>query len=114
MRMRSGETLQSYASRCWELYNEIRGGNGQVAVSTFRMGLPQESELRDSLTMKPPEGMHQLMRRIEEHKRLEDDRLQSKGKALATQQYRKDSHPRGYQQRHKSKESTWRLKNLYT
>ena len=51
----------------------------------FRMGLPQESELRDSLTMKLPEGMHQLMRRIEEHKRLEDDRLQSKGKALATQ-----------------------------
>ena len=52
--------------------------------------------------MKPPEGMHQLMR-IEEHKRLEDDQLQSKGKALATQQYRKDSHPRGYQQRHEPK-----------
>ena len=30
---------------------------------------------------KPPEDMRQLMRRIEEYKRLEDDWLQSKEKA---------------------------------
>ena len=30
---------------------------------------------------RPPEDMRQLMRRIEEYKRLEDDRLQSRGKA---------------------------------
>lgn len=35
--------------------------------------------------------MHQLMRRIEEHKRLEDDRLQGKGKAPTSSQYNKDS-----------------------
>ena len=46
------------------------------------MGLPEDSELRKSLTKRPPEDMRQLMRRIEEYKRLEDDRLQSKGKAL--------------------------------
>ena len=45
------------------------------------MGLPEDSELRDSLTRRPPEDMRQLMRHIEEYKRLEDDRLQSKGKA---------------------------------
>ena len=45
------------------------------------MGLPEDSELQESLTRKPPEDMRQLMRRIEEYKRLEDDRLQSKGKA---------------------------------
>ena len=45
------------------------------------MGLPEDSELRDSLTRRPPEDMRQLMRRIEEYKQLEDDQLQSKGKA---------------------------------
>ena len=45
------------------------------------MGLPKDSELRESLTRKPPEDIRQLMRRIEEYKRLDDDRLQSKGKA---------------------------------
>ena len=45
------------------------------------MGLLETSELRDMLTMRPPEDMRQLMRHIEEYKRLEDDWLQSKGKA---------------------------------
>lgn len=93
IRIGSGETFQSYANRYWELYNEIWKGNEQVAVSTFRLELPQESKLRDSLTMWPPENMHQLMRRIEEHKRLEDDRLQGKGKAPTSSQYNKDSRP---------------------
>lgn len=73
MKMGAGESLRSYANRYWELYNEIGGGNEKVAASTFRLGLPQYSELRDSLTMRPPESMHQLMRRIEEYKRWEDD-----------------------------------------
>ena len=52
-----------------------------MAVSTFRLRLAQESELRDSLTMHSLENLHQLMKRIKEHKRLEDDKQQSKGKA---------------------------------
>ena len=81
IKMGVGETLRSYASQYWELYNEIGGGNEKIAASTFRMGLLKNSELRESLTKRPPENMRQLMRRIEEYKRLEDDRLQSKGKA---------------------------------
>ncbi|XP_030970542.1 uncharacterized protein LOC115990915 [Quercus lobata] len=81
IKMRVGETLRSYASRYWELYNEIGEGNKKIAASTFRMGLPEDSELWASLTKRPPEDMRQLMRRIEEYKRLEDDRLQNKGKA---------------------------------
>ena len=46
------------------------------------MGLPKDSELRESLTRKPLEDIRQLMRRIEEYKHLDDDRLPSKGKAL--------------------------------
>ena len=51
------------------------GGNERVAASTFQLGLPEESDLRDSLTMRPPKGMHQLMRRIKKYNKLEDDQL---------------------------------------
>ena len=64
MKMRVRETLRSYASRYWELYNEIGRDNKRVTASTFRMGLPEDSGLRGSLTKKPLEGMRQLMRRI--------------------------------------------------
>ena len=76
-----GETLCNYVSQYWELYNEIGGGNEKITASTFRMGLPENSELQESLTKRPPEDMRKLMRRIEEYKRLENDWLQSKGKA---------------------------------
>ena len=81
MKMRVGETLRSYASRYWELYNEISGGNEKITTSIFRMGLLENSKLWESLTRKPPEDMRQIMRRIGEYKRLKDDQLQSKGKA---------------------------------
>ena len=45
MKMRVGETLRSYASRYWELYNEIGGGNEKIAANTFRMGLFKNLEL---------------------------------------------------------------------
>ena len=91
MKMGAEETLQSYTSRYWELYNEISRGNEKIAVSTFWLGLPEDFELRDSLTKRPPEDMRQLMRRIEEYKRSEDDRQQSKGKALVTKEFRQRS-----------------------
>lgn len=67
-----------------------------MAANTFRLGLPQDSKLQDSLIMKHPKSMHQLMRQIEAYKRLEDDRQQSKGKAPATLHYAKDSRPRDF------------------
>ena len=54
MKMGAAETLWSYAISYWELYNEIGGDNEKVATSTFQMGLPEDFELRESLTMKPP------------------------------------------------------------
>ena len=45
MKMRVGKTLRSYASRYWELYNEIGGGNEKIAANTFRMGLLKNLEL---------------------------------------------------------------------
>ena len=75
MKMGAEETLRSYSSRYWELYNEIGEGNEKIAVSTFRLGLPKDSELQESLTSRPLEDMRQMMRCIEEYKRLEDDPL---------------------------------------
>ena len=97
IKMRVGETLQSYASRYWELYNEIGRGNERIVATTFRIGLPEDSELRESLTKRPLEDMRQLMRRIKEYKRLEDDQQQNKGKAPATTPYSKESQPGGFQ-----------------
>ena len=57
MKMGAGETLRSYASRYWELYNEIGRGNEKIAATTFWIGLLEDSELRDSLTRRPPEDM---------------------------------------------------------
>nr|XP_023884801.1 uncharacterized protein LOC111996991 [Quercus suber] len=57
MKMRVRETLRSYASQYWKLYNEIGGGNEKIVVSIFRMGLPDDSELPELLMRKPPEDM---------------------------------------------------------
>ena len=77
IKMRVGETLRSYADQYWELYNKIGGSNEKIVASTFRMGLPEDSELRELLTKRPPEDMRLLMRRIGKYKCLEDDRLQN-------------------------------------
>ena len=69
MKMGAEETLRSYTSQYWELYNEIDGGNEKIAASTFQLGLLEDSELRESLTRRPPKDMRQLMRCIEEYKR---------------------------------------------
>ena len=50
--MREGETLKTYSNRYWEMYNEIDGDFEDVAISTFKVGLPTEHGLRKSLTGK--------------------------------------------------------------
>ena len=45
MKMRVRETLHSYASLYWELYNEIGEGNEKITIRTFRMGLAEDFEL---------------------------------------------------------------------
>ena len=81
IKIRVGETLRSYANRYLELYNEICGDNEKITASTFKMGLSEDSKLRESLTKRPLEDMRQLMRGIEEYKHFKDDQLQNKGKA---------------------------------
>ncbi|XP_075633845.1 uncharacterized protein LOC142606366 [Castanea sativa] len=80
MAMREGETLKTYSDQYWEMYNEIDGDVEDVAVRTFKVGLPTEHGLRKSLTMKAAVDMRQLMDRIDKYKRVEEDQMQSKGK----------------------------------
>ncbi|XP_065637054.1 uncharacterized protein LOC136070694 [Quercus suber] len=81
MVMREGETLKTYSDRYWEMFNEIDRDFEDVAIRTFKVGLSTEHNLRKSLTMKPARSMRQLMDRIDEHKRVEEDQQQGKGKA---------------------------------
>ena len=71
--MREGKTLKAYSDRYWEMYNEIEGNYDDVAISTFKRGLPTEHGLRKSLTGKPVTSMRQLMDRIDKYRRVEED-----------------------------------------
>ena len=73
MTMTEGETLKTYSDRYWEMFNEIDGDFKDVAIRIFKISLPAEHELRKSLMKKPVQNMHQLMDRIDKHKRVEDD-----------------------------------------
>ena len=73
MSMREGKTLKNYSYRYCEIYNEINGDFEDVAVRTFKVGLPMQFDLWKLLTIKPPRTKHQLMNRIEEHKWVKDN-----------------------------------------
>ena len=53
MIMQEGETLKTYSDRYWKMFNEIDGNFDDVAIRTFKVGLPAEDDLRKSLTKKP-------------------------------------------------------------
>ena len=55
------------------MYNEIDGDFDDVAISTFKVGLPAEHDLRKSLTAKPVTIVRQLMDRIDKYKRVEEN-----------------------------------------
>ena len=57
------------------------GDFDDVAIRTFKVGLPVEQDLRKSLTRRSARSMRQFMDRIDEYKRVEEDRQQGKGKA---------------------------------
>ena len=81
MSMREGESVKVYAERYWEMFNKIDGDFDEVAIRTFKVGLPSEHGLRKSLTGKLVTSLRQLMDRVDKYKRIEDDQQQGKGKA---------------------------------
>ena len=83
--------MKAYSYRYWEIFNEIDGSYDDVAISTFKAGLPAEHDLRKSLTGKPVTSVRSLMDRIDKYKRIEEDQLQGKGKAKVIPQEMRDS-----------------------
>ena len=55
------------------MFNEIDGDFDDVAISTFKVGLPTKHGLRKSLSGKPITSMRQLMDQINKYKRVEED-----------------------------------------
>ncbi|XP_065620507.1 uncharacterized protein LOC136063695 [Quercus suber] len=90
MAMWEGETLKTYSDRYWEMFNEIDGDFVDVAIRTFKVGLPVKHDLRKSLTRKLVRSVRWLMDCIDEYKRIEEDQQQGKGKAKVVPQDRRD------------------------
>ena len=72
------------------MFNKIDGDFDDVAIRTFKVGLPAEHDLRKSLTRKSVRSVRQLMDRIDEYKQVEEDQQQGKGKAKVVPQDRRD------------------------
>ena len=90
MSMREGESVKAYSEMYWEIFNEIDGDFDEVAIKTFKVGLPAEHGLRKSLTGKPVTSLHQLMDKVDKYNRIEEDQQQGKGKAKVIPQERRD------------------------
>ena len=75
--------MKAYAKRCWEMFNEIDGDFDEVAIRTFKVGLPSDHGLRKSLIGKPVTSLRQLMDQVDKYKRIEDDQQQGKRKGKA-------------------------------
>ena len=72
------------------MFNEIDENFDDVAIRTFKVGLPAEHDLRKSLTRKPARSVRQLMDHIDKYKRVEKDQQQGRGKAKVIPQDRRD------------------------
>ena len=70
------------------MFNEIDGDFDDVAIRTFKVGLPAEHGLRKSLTGKPANSVRQFMDRIDKYEWVEEDQQQGKGKAKVIPQER--------------------------
>ena len=55
------------------MFNEIDGSYDDVAISTFKAGLPAEHDLQKSFTGKPVTSVRFLMDKIDKYRRIEED-----------------------------------------
>ena len=53
--------MKTYFDRYWEMFNEIDGDFDNMAIRTFKVGLPAENDPRKSLTGKLVRSVCRLM-----------------------------------------------------
>ena len=73
MKLQSNETIKEYSTRFWETYNDIDRCDEEVAVRTFKLGLPPDTGLRPSFTKRPAPTVAKLMHKIDQFIRVEED-----------------------------------------
>ena len=112
--MREGETLKAYSDRYWEMHIEMDNNFDDVAINTFKSGLPTEHGLRKSLISKPVTNVRQLMDWIDKYKRMEEDQLQGKGKEKVIPQKRSDFRSDRYNNNHLRRDFTGQLGSTNT
>ena len=88
--MKEEGTLKTYSGRYWKIYNEIDGNFEDIAINTFKSGLPTKHGLRKSLMGKPVINLRQLMDWVDKYKSVEEDQQLGKGKDKAIPQERRD------------------------
>ena len=94
MSMKDSKSLNNYSSRYWELYNEVEECSEEIAVKNFKLGLAPSSELRQALTRRPAKNMQDLMSRIEQYVRVEEDRSRTRALPGQARPLRRPSHVR--------------------
>ncbi|XP_075633865.1 uncharacterized protein LOC142606388 [Castanea sativa] len=82
------------------MFNEIDGNFDDVAIRTFKVGLPAKHGLRKSLIGKTVKSMGQLMDHIDKYKRVEEHQQLGKGKAKVVPQDKWDFKSDKYNNNH--------------
>ena len=72
------------------MFNEIDGDFDDVAIKTFKVGLPAKHDLRKSLTRKSIRSVCRLVDCIDEYKQVKEDQQQGKEKAKVVLQDKRD------------------------
>ena len=72
------------------MFNEIDGDFDDMAIKTFKVGLPARHDLRKSLTRKSIRSVCRLVDRIDEYKQVKEDQQQEKEKAKVVLQDKRD------------------------
>ena len=72
------------------MFNEINGDFNDVAIRTFKVGLPIEHDLRKSLTKKSIKSVSRLINHIDEYKLVKENQQQGKRKAKVIPQDKRD------------------------
>ena len=73
IKLGDNESIKDYPARFWETYNNIDSCAEDTAVQSFKLGLPPDSGLRQSLTKRPPTNLKKLMDQVEQYVRIEED-----------------------------------------
>lgn len=82
IKQKNRETLKSFAQRFNKEKFNIPRCNDAIAVKAFRKGLTQETPLYDSLTMKTPIAIIEVLKRTNQYIKLEEDKLEDKKERL--------------------------------